>query len=453
MSNNAILSSGYVSSRFVKPRTEQDTFATSESFKARAKLFNLLEEGLIAKLTAPSLVSSLHGKIDRIFLTIPDWVFFPEHDPYDDSLLYGPNDISLIDNYANVFRSILSTMPDDSTRTVFTHAVSEEKLNQWLVEYDIINKTEVITVPASVRFTVWAEDAYCICDDLDDNEKYFVEPASFNRADDAYIADNAANSTDLKSTQVQLYFQGGNLLIGDDFWMIGADYPANSLELGLVKPEAGESDRDAVKRVYGKCLDKNRKLIMLGARVPVPAQQIRQFSVNGEMWNEVLYFGNREGTVQPLFHIDMFISLAGRDENGIYQILLADPGMAYELLNEGLPEGVMQPVFDDIEKQLNQLGFKVIRNPMPMAYDDDVTNKTRFWYFATSNNVILQDSPKTVWMPSYGHGHWSRLSVTDDMNRDIWQSLGYEVKLLPDFHPFAANLGAAHCISKYLNRV
>ncbi|HHX8655166.1 TPA: hypothetical protein ACVO4R_004356 [Vibrio diabolicus] len=144
----------------------------------------------------------------------------------------------------------------------------------------------------------------------------------------------------------------------------------------------------------------------------------------------------------------MFITLVGKNDAGTYQVLVADPRLAYETLGEELPEGAMQQVFNDITAQLTQLGFEVIRNPMPMAYDDDVQKKIRYWYLATSNNVILQDSPKIVWIPTYGHGYWSKFAVTDDANRDIWQSLGYEVRQLPNFHPFAANLGAAHCITK-----
>lgn len=440
---NPMLVSGYVKSKLVPPRFEKDASATIEAFKSRGSLFSILESELIPELTKPSLVSSLHGSIDRLFFTIPYWVFFPES---------FPNETDLIQKYADAFRSIISSLPADAIRTIFTHEVAEQKAKDWMDEFGLANKSEIITVANDLNFTVWAEDAYCICNDLDDGEKYFVEPASFNRGDDAYIADNMVKNSNIKSTQVKLYFQGGNVLIGDDFWFIGADYPANSLRLGYIVPEPGESERDAVKRVYGKHMDNDRKLIVLGSRVPVPTQKTRPVLVNGQLWNEILYFGNHNGTVQPLFHIDMFISLAGKNENGVYRVLVADPSMAYDLLNEEPPEGTMQPVFDDIANQLTTLGFEVIRNPMPMAYDDDDNKKVRYWYFATSNNVILQDADNKVWIPTYGHDHWSNLSVTDDANRDIWHSLGYEVNQLSNFHPFAANLGAAHCITKYLNR-
>jgi hypothetical protein len=199
-------------------------------------------------------------------------------------------------------------------------------------------------------------------------------------------------------------------------------------------------------------MDRDRKLIVVGSRVPVPSNQKRPIMVNGELWHEVLYFGNAPGTVQPLFHIDMFVSLAGRDVNGTYTVMVGSPEMAASILGEPLPEGAMQDVFDDVAAGLSALGFKVIRNPLPMAYDDDDTDNTRYWYFATGNNVLTQDGPKKVWIPTYGHGNWTKLAATDAENKRIWESLGYTVELLPDFHPFAANLGAAHCIKKYLGR-
>ena len=40
-----------------------------------------------------------------------------------------------------------------------------------------------------------------------------------------------SEATELQATQSPLYFQGGNILIGDDFVLIGADYPANTQAL------------------------------------------------------------------------------------------------------------------------------------------------------------------------------------------------------------------------------
>lgn len=438
-----MIARGYAGTDLVPPRFMGEPSATPESFVARAKLFHLLDDERIKKLETPTMVSSLHGPIERLLFTIPGWVFFPENDP---------NNEALIRKYATAFRGILGTLHESTKPLILVHQRAEERARQWMQQLGLGERAEIVTAPDYLRYTVWAEDAYCMCEDLSDNETYFVEPATFKRADDAYIADTVAPASDLEHTQVQLYFQGGNVLIGDDFWFIGADYPAESLRLGLVKPRGDETEAEAIHRAYGNAMETKRKLIVVGSRVPVPSMAKRPIVVNGQQWEEILYFGNKSGTVQPLFHIDMFITLVGRGEDGKYTVLVADPGMAADILGEQVPDGAMQTVFNDIAAGLATLGFNVIRNPIPMAYDDDVRERLRYWYFATANNVIVQDDPKRVWIPSYGHEQWSKLSATDDANRNIWQGLGYSVEMLADFHPFAANLGAAHCITKYLQR-
>jgi hypothetical protein len=84
---------------------------------------------------------------------------------------------------------------------------------------------------------------------------------------------------------------------------------------------------------------------------------------------------------------------------------------------------------------------------------DDEARRERSWYFATSNNALVQNAPaRHVWLPTYGHGSWPELQATDQANAQIWTTLGFEVHELGDFHPFAENLGAVHCIKKYLER-
>ncbi len=439
----ALLVNGYVKSKLVPFRFERDHSATPTSFKARAQFFDLIEEKRLDRLEQPHLVSSLHGAIERILFTIPYWVFHPEMYPAEEQM---------IRKYAAVFRHILSTLPQATRVVLFTHQRSAALAREWLEELGMAGRTEIVEAPDTMRFSVWAEDAYCVCEDLIDDESYLVEPASFTRMEDAYIADRIAPATDLQTTQVPLYFQGGNLLIGDDFWFIGADYPANSLELNLIVPKPGESKADAVARGYGSLVEHERQLIVVGARVPVPAMHRRPVTINDEAWHEVLYFGNQEGTLQPLFHIDMFISLVGRNAAGAYTVLVGSPQLAFDMLDEAPHEAAMQDVFDDIASGLAALGFDVVRNPLPLVYDDDDQEKLRYWYFATGNNVIAQDNPRKVWIPTYGHAPWDKLAVIDAENKRTWESLGYTVELLPDFHPFAANLGAAHCIKKYLGR-
>ncbi len=438
-----LLVTGNVKSKLIPFRFAKDPTATPDAFRARARLFEMLEAERLQRLERPSLVSSVHGAIERILFTIPGWVFTPDA---------SPSSATLVRKYADAFRRLLATMPDATRVVLFTHRSAVRAATAWLREFDLTARSEIVAAPNSMDFTVWAEDAYCICRDAADAETYFVEPASFTRAQDAFIADRIAPNTDLETTQARLYFQGGNVLIGDDFWFIGADYPSHSLDLGFIVPQPGETTAQAVARGYGSALDHARRLIVIGSRLPVPSELRRPITLEGEAWQEVLHFGNANGTLQPLFHIDMFISLAGRTGTGPYTVLVGDPQLAADTLGESLPDGAMPEVFDDIARGLEELGFSVIRTPLPMAYDDDDAERTRYWYFATGNNVLTQDDPRRVWIPSYGHGPWSKLAATDEAIKQVWQDLGYTVEMLPDFHPFAANLGAAHCIKKYLGR-
>jgi hypothetical protein len=184
----------------------------------------------------------------------------------------------------------------------------------------------------------------------------------------------------------------------------------------------------------------------------VPQYQVRPVIVNGEQWQEEVYLGT--GIAQPIFHIDMFLALAGRAPNGKYRLLVGSPSLADSILGRTTVEHSMSIIFNSIASNLAATGFEVIRNPLPLTYVDDTVNRVRTWYFASSNNCLVQidGASSTVWLPTYGHGPWSELASTDDANASIWEGLGFEVKRLADFHPFAQNLGAVHCIKKYLER-
>jgi hypothetical protein len=141
----------------------------------------------------------------------------------------------------------------------------------------------------------------------------------------------------------------------------------------------------------------------------------------------------------------MFITLLNRGDSGKQRILVGDPEMASDIL--GMPTSLYarQSIFDDIARKLEANDFEVIRNPLPLTYQDDPSRKKRYWYFATSNNALVQTSQndEQVWIPTYGHGTWPELVATDDANALILSNLGYTVNRLGDFHPFAFNLGVS----------
>ena len=387
----------------------------------------------------PSIISSCMGQIRRILLTIPKYALEGNNNPIWE-----------------VYKDLILKLPKHTKFLILTHSSIRPQLEKWITSNKITARVEFGEIPDYIHFSVWAEDGYAVVKETSNNKIFFVEPYSFTRYGDSLLADFAANLTDLNNSQAPLYFQGGNLLIGDDFFMIGADYPANTLKYfgNVLMPDPGETKEKMVYRLYKEYLDKKRTLIYVGSTINVPTQSKKAFMLNGEQWTEHLYLGNHPGTVQPLFHIDMFITPVGRDSKKKFQLLVGDPAMAAKMMNKPVSEFAMVEVFDNIAKNLEKLGFKVIRNPLPLVYVDDSEYKERYWYFATANNALVEIGPKNkkAWIPTYAHGNWAELSITDEKNKQIFESLGFEVFKLGNFHPFAENLGAVHCIKKYLDR-
>lgn len=416
-------------------RTEGDV---SPAFvRARAAVEPLVESLRAARPAQPRLVGSAEGSIDRLLLTIPS---------------YAVRSRPL----ADVYQHLLGQLAPAVEIVALTHESVHDDVSAWMTESGHPDAA-LVSAPDHLNFSVWAEDGYVVVTDADGAGTYLLEPFSFPRFGDSLIADFVANATNVENTQAPLYFQGGNVLIGDDFFLIGADYPANSLDYvqGIVTPAPGETPAGLVRRLYGEYLDSERELFYVGSTIPVPEEQARTFRLDGQDWTELVYLGNGPGTAQPLFHIDMFISLAGRGEDGRYRLLVGDPRQAADILEQPVRPHAMVEVFDNVARTLERMGFEVHRNPLPLVYVDDERSRERRWYFATSNNALVEDRPDrgpTVYLPTYGYGAWSSLAATDEANRAIWEELGFSPVALGDFHPFAENLGAVHCIKKYLAR-
>lgn len=387
----------------------------------------------------PRILSSAHGRMKTVLLTYP---------------AYGANEYS----YRNVYVDLIKKLPGTTRYVILSHPSVIQDLKAVLKEAKATRRATIVESPEYVQFLVWSQDPYVIVEDIGVKAKtiYFIEPFTFRRASDAVISDLVAEATAFQNLQSPLYFQGGNVLIGDDFLLIGADYPANTLNLveqtGHIRIPEDVDSAHFIKKLYQDTFDSTRRIIYVGTKIPVPGYQTREIMVNGETWQEEIYLGT--GETQPIFHIDMFISLAGKSKSGKYRLLVGSPQMADDLLGRPHIPHAMSEIFDDIARSLRKLGFLVRRNPLPLTHVDDPARRLRTWYFATANNCIVQidGDSKTVWLPTYGHGDWADLAIIDEKNKQIWQRLGFNTIQLTDFHPFAQNLGAVHCITKYLKR-
>jgi hypothetical protein len=455
-------------------RTEGDELR-DRLFTTRARTAGfLLDRALVPGLQTPSLISSFNGSIDRILFSFPSW---------------SVEDPDLVQAY----RSVIDALRPGTRFVVVHHKSIRKTIEKWFLASGHKRKEIIfVSMPDYVSLTDWAEDGYVALRDSVDGTSYLMEPWEFKRAGDALIADAVEEYSDIKASQAPLIFQGGNCLIGSDFWMLGMDYFADTIELlqGQRPPVSipkGKNVEKFARQLFGTYVDKKRKLVLVGTKKPIPIREYVGTRSGDAFFIDIA--GGGAGTYQPIFHIDMFVTLVGLDADGKFEILVGSPALADKVLGTESPFA-LDEVYDGIAKSFADLGFKVKRNPLvhratigrsftlgrlreiaaQPGYEalslavqelvsagaaDDTSVSIRDWHHITWNNCLVENSRsigKHVYLPTFGHKANADLKSIDEEMRSIWEGLGFTVHLLGDFNKFAERQGVVHCIKKYLSR-
>lgn len=450
--------------------TEKDLYPSADA-ELRAKAAALIRPRG-AGLVSPRLTSSYDGSIDRIMLAFPRYARSAE--------------------LAAGYKSLIAALRP-GTEFVIVHAKSlRPEIDGWFTAAGhALNVVTFVELPDYVNFTDWAEDGYVSLSDTSNGNSFLMEPWEFPRSGDTLIAESVQSVTGTKTGQAPLIFQGGNCLIGDDFWLLGKDYFADSVNLvseprGPVQIPEGTTREAFVAQLFAEFVDSERRLIVVGTSRPIPLRAFYGSREGNKYFLDIASDG--AGTFQPIFHIDMLITLIGRNA-GTFGVFVGSPAIADTLLGRLSPFS-LNDVYDAIALDLTREGFTVHRNPLVHeptdgrqltvdelrvlaerqgneelgpAVDELVAAgasgntrvTTRSWHHITWNNCLVENSGsvgKHVYMPTFGHGPRAALKVIDQEMKRLWTNLGFTVHELGDFNPFAERQGVVHCIKKYLKR-
>ncbi len=326
--------------------------------------------------------------------------------------------------------SLLSQINSSTTLIIATHNSTAAQINRWLEAFKLTGQSQLITVSDDTALSMWVQDDVHII--TNGNGSYTLLISQQAKPSTHVLMQLIADAAGMSVSTAENLPDGGNVLAGDDFIMIGGD-------------DWGDSDTSPLP---GCCAENT---FVITSRLNVPCELKRPLPAIGDDWHEILYLGNKPDSCQPIFHIDIFLTLAGRDDNNRPRVLVADPVMAANLLNWPPLAHDLHKHFDDIAAQLENSGFSVMRNPLPLVYCDLPDKRQRQWYFSSSNNVIVQicdTSDNIVWLPTYGHGNWPQLALTDDANIKIWQNMGFDVRPVSHCQPLAENFGGLKCFTK-----
>ncbi|MFS8097541.1 hypothetical protein LFM09_10420 [Lentzea alba] len=419
----------------------------------------------------PSLISSWSGTIDSLLLSFPS---------------YGVHTPTLTAGY----RSVINAMRVGTRFVVVHHESDRQVVEEWFRGHPEGN-VAYVPMPDYVDFTDWAEDGYLALVDVEEDRTYLLEPWSFPRSGDSLIADNVEEYTSVRASQAPLVFQGGNCLIGDDFWLLGTDYFLDTLELIRsgelpVSVPPGHTEVEFVRQLFSRHVDSARELQLVGTSRPLGLKNYYATVAAGEYFLDLP--GGGTGDLQPIFHIDMFVTLAGPGDDGRFRVLVGSPDLADAALGTKSPFS-LQTAYDEIAAEFSRRGFDVQRNPLvhrpqvtqqltfaalrsfadspdgaelrevvasfaAAGAQPETVIKVRSWHHITWNNCLVENSSsgRTVYLPTFGHGPEADLAVIDDSMEQLWTGLGFTVVRLADFNAFASRLGVVHCIKKYLGR-
>lgn len=359
------------------------------------------------------------GEIRHILL------FVPEYEAEHFALSYG---------------ALIASMASTCQFTLIAEPEALVYIEQWPISKSQADKLTIISA-AKHKLTAWARDPALALskDGRSDSGVQLLASKALDRSNDLAALKLLADKDGFLLLDADIDFEGGNMLFGKDHVFIGAD-TINAL------------DNPAM---IDRIIPENARKIIIGCSKAPPVQLTRKAMACQDEWREIFHFHNAQGTRQPIFHIDMFISLAGKDKDGRQVVLVGDPALAAEILEKPLHPLSLSEYFDEVADELTAQGFAVIRNPLPMIYKDDIDARERTWFYASSNNVLVQkeaEKVSAVWVPQYGHDHWPELSKTDAYISEIWDKLGFTVHPIPDGQRLAENLGGLHCLTNVLQR-
>lgn len=458
-------------------RTDRDRLSEMRQINGLSKAFiSTYENRITPGIQKPSLISSFKGQIKTLLFVFPDGILFDENDnPIKERIL--------------AYQSIIQALRKETKFIVVHNSKGLPMIKDWFKQSGHV-ETNIQFVPVQdyIALTDWAEDAYVCISDLEDGSTFLLEPWKFSRAGDALIADYVSQYAEgVNSSQSPLIFQGGNCLIGEDFWFLGIDYFLDSMDFlaNNRAPVNLPADADPAKitlELFKDYVDGERKLILIGTNKEIPQKYYSGYKENGEYYLDLV---GGAGSRQPIFHIDMFITLVG-EIDGKFTVLVGSPREAERLLNAKFKHS-FDYAFDEIALGLSNQGFNVVRNPLVVntvnqgkrtleylkkisindeellvavrdlvasgAKDKDQVNIVEY-YHMTWNNCLVEKMKNEahVYLPTYGHGSLSTFKIIDDFMEKLWIGFKFRPHMLGNFDSFARRSGVVHCLKKFIER-
>lgn len=403
-------------------------------------------------------VSSVYGKIEALLLTYPGirTAHSDGHYAHLLDLFSDQADVIKFVNPAEATRIRSDLDFEDIAPQLKERPVAEIR-RSFDVEHFLELAIEELEVGDPLMNTEWAQDAFVVMTGPD-GRQLLRTPYYPGQLADHFVATQLAadESLDISLKPTSIHFEGGNLLVGDTYAIAGKDMLAKNCIEALARTNTKHLDHahvdaveDRIKRAFGIS-----HILWAG----FPTTKLNLFNRH-----------RNEYTFQPAFHVDLFLTLAGRTPDGRYEIvLLGEPNEANRLLRSAfgrqLPSAgrvgedfaEMKACFDNWNRLAvkDMPKFKVIS--VPMLYHQGTLYSV--------NNCLIEvaGDHRIAYLPDY------RVPAEEDyellnpamecINEHVFRifgDLGFVVHWIQagrHFRRLAQRRGALHCIAKVLRR-
>ncbi|BBE70662.1 hypothetical protein [Oharaeibacter diazotrophicus] len=245
---------------------------------------------------------------------------------------------------------------------------------------------------------------------------------------------------------------GGNLLVGADYALVGADEFAFWRARRAVPPPEGEGALAAFAADYGL----PERIVVVGGAEPAPTPFGSNHPRDDGVWRHDPWPGIvAKGSRQAVFHVDVHVTPAGRAPDGRPRLLVGDPALAARLAGLPPPPEDYAARFDADAAALAAAGFAVLRNPLPAIGIDHAHRRRRTMHLLSANNAWVEAegvATPRAWVPLFAAGPDDPLAAVDDAMLALWAGLGFSTVPVRGLGALALRNGGLNCASRILSR-
>lgn len=309
--------------------------------------------------------------------------------------------------------------------------------------------------------TDWIEDPFVVLQSTDGNVT-LLEPFLFEQTKGHLMAEQFSNglSTLIRSTRFHL--EGGNILVGDDFAVVGKDLLMRNM---VAFRSNHKSDQEAELWIGEKFRELLGVNYIIWCGLESPTLNKLGLSIGKE-------------AMQPLFHIDLFVTLGGKSRGPgregdelVFVAQIDTDGKRVDKYVKGLPRNEQDKRWSYLKtlaKQLDEIKdlfehyhennfgprFHVVRIPIQIEFPPEGEKPLVLSY----NNCLVEyyDGIRRAYLPDFEipeHKGSDCGGCARCFTHNKFQGLGFRITWVEaSFHSKAKEHGALNCMTKVLKR-